>query len=164
MHPFCKEVRGGLLKTDCTRNRRAVGFCNLVEYSGPLPPEYQVRKLVRTPKYITIPQKSAQLRITWPWKYMYHVGKLFTTERSVNTPSPKALDVKSSHSSKNFQYYLGKSTDNSKICSFKFHVFIVGKAIHNSITLRKYIICYKHSELQNWSRKIVRVCENFSEL
>ncbi|XP_022336666.2 leishmanolysin-like peptidase [Crassostrea virginica] len=41
MHPFCKEVRGGLLKTDCTRNRRAVGFCNLVEYSGPLPPEYQ---------------------------------------------------------------------------------------------------------------------------
>lgn len=41
MHPFCKQIRQGMLKTDCTRDRRAVAFCNLVTYSGPLPPEYQ---------------------------------------------------------------------------------------------------------------------------
>lgn len=127
MHPFCKEVRGGLLKTDCTRNRRAVGFCNLVEYSGPLPPEYQVRKLVRTPKYITIPQESAQLRITWPWKYMYHVGKLFTTKMSVNTPSPKALDVKSSHNSKNFQFYSGNLLTTLKSVLLKFMYLLLVK-------------------------------------
>ena len=60
---------------------------------------------------------------------MYHVGKLFTTKMSVNTPSPKALDVKSSHNSKT-PILFRKSTDNSKISSFKVHVFIVGKTIH----------------------------------
>ena len=127
MHPFCKEVRGGLLKTDCTRNRRAVGFCNLVEYSGPLPPEYQVRKLVRTPKHITIPQEFAQLWITWPWKYMYHVGKLFTTTMSVNTPSPKPLDVKSSHNSKTFQYYSGNLLTTLKSVPLKFMYLLLVK-------------------------------------
>lgn len=41
MHPFCKQIRQGMLKTECTRDRRAVAFCNLVTYSGPLPSEYQ---------------------------------------------------------------------------------------------------------------------------
>ncbi|XP_048752274.1 leishmanolysin-like peptidase [Ostrea edulis] len=41
MHPYCKQLRQGMLRTDCTRNRKAVAFCNLVEYSGPIPPEYQ---------------------------------------------------------------------------------------------------------------------------
>ncbi|XP_062567285.1 leishmanolysin-like peptidase isoform X1 [Saccostrea cucullata] len=41
MHPYCKQIRQGMLRTDCTRNRKAVAFCNLAVYSGPLAPEYQ---------------------------------------------------------------------------------------------------------------------------
>lgn len=41
IHPFCDEVRRGVLKTDCTRNRDSVAFCNLVEYNSSLPQQYQ---------------------------------------------------------------------------------------------------------------------------
>lgn len=41
IHPFCDNVRQGVLKTDCTRNRNAVAFCNLQEYTAPLPVQNQ---------------------------------------------------------------------------------------------------------------------------
>ena len=37
IHPFCDNVRQGVLQTDCTRNRNAVAFCNLQEFTAPLP-------------------------------------------------------------------------------------------------------------------------------
>ena len=37
IHPFCDNVRQGVLKTDCTKNGNAVAFCNLQEYTTPLP-------------------------------------------------------------------------------------------------------------------------------
>jgi hypothetical protein len=49
MHPYCMQVREGMLWTDCTRNRKAVAFCNLVKYSRPIPSEYQVNKSMYCP-------------------------------------------------------------------------------------------------------------------
>ncbi|KAK3085374.1 hypothetical protein FSP39_002374 [Pinctada imbricata] len=40
-HPFCDTVRQGRLRTDCTRNREAMAFCNLAEFQSPLPEQYQ---------------------------------------------------------------------------------------------------------------------------
>lgn len=41
IHPFCDNVRQGILKTECTRSREAIAFCNLQEFTGPLPSHYQ---------------------------------------------------------------------------------------------------------------------------
>ncbi|XP_052065057.1 leishmanolysin-like peptidase [Mytilus californianus] len=41
IHPFCDTVRQGVLKTECTRNRNAVAFCNLQEFNVALPADYR---------------------------------------------------------------------------------------------------------------------------
>jgi leishmanolysin-like peptidase len=41
VHPYCKRVKQGNLQTECTEQRDAVALCNLIEYSSPLPPQYQ---------------------------------------------------------------------------------------------------------------------------
>ncbi|XP_076455819.1 leishmanolysin-like peptidase [Babylonia areolata] len=41
IYPYCRRVKRGELWTDCTHNRHAVALCNLVEYAGPLPEQYQ---------------------------------------------------------------------------------------------------------------------------
>ena len=40
-YPFCNEIMGASPKTSCTADRKAVGSCNLVQFSSSLPEIYQ---------------------------------------------------------------------------------------------------------------------------
>ena len=48
LEPFCNIPRGSTTgtRTDCTYDHLSVGVCNLIQFSGTLPLEFQVTSIV----------------------------------------------------------------------------------------------------------------------